>query len=232
MAAVDRGWVLSVNHCPRCQRVLFVDRRNGDAWCKDHGTITIAPATEGIIPRDPHNPWTPEHEAFALANQDRLSCGEIAVALGRTKKAVKHWFARHKIRKPRVTSQRRYTPKTPPAERRAYRHWSNEEIEALEDGEVKILSRARTRMAIHVRASRLGQPIRSGDGCLSARQAAATYSIRPTTITQWAERGLLPAHRRGQLWRIDPIDAERHIPRLARQAQANNGRKSWWTKAE
>ena len=63
---------------------------------------------------------------------------------------------------------------------------------------------------------------------MSVRQVAQRYHVRHATVLEWIKRSLLPAQRAGRLWRIDPIHAEKWVPRLKRASQANAGRRGWW----
>lgn len=198
--------------------------------CIAHGEPPDEASESPIVPRDPHRPWTSEDVALArsLATPER-SNGDIAAQLGRTEKSIKHLFERLGVSKPRVRGK----PRGPrnrgwAGQQRTRKRWSDEEDAALEDGEVTILVRARSHWAIASRAKRLGQPLRSGDGAMSVRQVAVMFDVRHPTVLDWIGRGLLPATRAGNLWRIDPGTAERVVPGLKAASRAHAGHKAWW----
>jgi hypothetical protein len=219
-----------MTHCPRarCGRLLY-----RDGTCPVHGELPAELAADvraeleaERAKKEPFRPWTPEDEAFIRAHRGDLTGPEIAAALGRSHKAVKHWFERHRLSNPRKQRER------------AKRHWSapgmpggpwtDEELWLLEAGEMKLLSRSRSRMAIKLKATRLGIPLRSGDGAMSLNQVAQHWRLHPDTVGLWILRGMLPAKRAGKMWRIEPDDAERLVPGLMAASRANHGRKGWW----
>lgn len=216
--------------CPRarCGRLLY-----RDGTCPVHGEPPVDLAADvraeleaERAPKDPHRPWTAEDEAYVRLHRFDMTGPEIAAALGRSHKAVKHWFERHKMsnpRKQRARAKRHWSaPGTPGGP------WTDEELWLLETGDIKILSRSRSRAAIAFKATALGIPVRSGDGAMSLRQVSARWRVRPDTVGEWVRRGLLPARRSGTMWRIEPDDAERLVPGLRREGMANHGRNGWW----
>lgn len=211
--------------CPRCGNRLL-----RDGTCLTHGEPSSTPIAAPITKRPERRRWSDEEKALAraLAADPSITGPLLAERLGRPHKGLKHQLARLGISKVRGKPARRKPRQHVGGRPRS--HWSQAEIELLEDGETKTLSRSRSKAAIAKKATELGCPLRSGDGCLSLRQVADRWSVRPDTVRAWTERGLLPATRAGRMWRIDPGDAERVVPRLKRMARANHGRKGWWAK--
>lgn len=193
----------------------------------NHGELTPAPTATPIVKRDPHRPWTDDDVGYAFANNATLSAREIAQRLGRTHKAVKHLFARRGVRKARVKGRPRRTSAALKNSRAGLR-WSEEELAALEAGDLTKLYRTRGKWAVVSQAKRIGSPLRSGDGFLSSRQVALQYNVRSNTVCEWIARGHLPAKRAGAMWRIDPAVASRVVPILKRHTRANRGRRGWW----
>lgn len=232
-----------MTYCPRphCSQHLYLD-----GTCPTHGEPpavlapdVVAELTGERATKAPHQHWTAEHRArlLALATRERSGTDiarELTAEFGtaRTLKSVKHQLERLGVSKPRVHGQKRATrkrlaPMTPRS------RWTAPEVAAIEDGdavEVKILLKARSPMAVAVKASRIGAPLRSSDGCMSMNQVGRMYRVHDVTLLNWLNRGLLPATKNGDLWRIDPGDAERLVPKLKREAARNAGRKAWWTK--
>lgn len=230
-----------MTHCPRpqCSQHLYVD-----GTCPTHGEPpTVLPAdvvaelTGERATKQPHQHWTAEHRArlLALATRERSGTDiarELTAEFGtaRTLKSVKHQLERLGVSKPRVHGQKRATrkrlaPMTPRS------RWTAPEVAAIEDGErteVGILVRARGEKAVINKAYRMGAPLRSSDGCMSVRQVSERWKVRHPSLLGWIDRGLLPATKNGDLWRIDPGDAERLVPKLKREAARNAGRKAWW----
>lgn len=226
-----------MTHCPRpsCGRLMF-----RDGTCPVHGeppAVLAAEVVTGIheerAKRDPFRPWDAKDEAFARAAMGKLNSSEIAEALGRSRKGVKSWYRRNGLNLPLVTGRgRRPRHWSAPESPGPRRWWSDAEIEALEDGELRILMRARSWVAITRKASRFGQPVRSGDGAMSMRQVAERFAVDSRVVWQWIARGLLPARLSGRVWRVDPDVAERVVPGLKGAGRAANGRKGWWRDAE
>jgi len=219
-----------MTYCPRvrCGRLLY-----RDGTCPVHGELPAVLADDvraeleaERAPKDAHRPWTPKDEAFIQQHRHDMTGPEIAAALGRSHKAVKHWFERHRMsnpRKQRARARRHWSaPGTPGGP------WTDEEMWLLETGDIKILQRSRSLAAIAFKATALGIPVRSGDGAMSIRQVSERWRIRSNTVCDWVARGMLPAKRAGSMWRIEPDDAERLVPGLAAASRANHGRKGWW----
>lgn len=219
-----------MSYCPRpgCGRPFY-----RDGTCPVHGEPPVvlpadvrAELEAERAPKDAHRPWTPADEAFIREHRFDMTGPEIAAALGRSHKAVKHWFERHRMsnpRKQRARAKRHWSaPGTPGGP------WTDEELWQLETGDLKSLYRARSRAAVAVKATRIGAPIRSGDGAMSLRQVAERWHVHPNIVMEWVRRGLLPARMSGRVWRIEPDDAERVMPDLKAAARANNGKKGWW----
>lgn len=214
-----------MNRCPRCRGMLL-----RDGTCLAHGEPSAVATAAPIQKRDPHRAWTEEDEAFALEHMHSLTARQIAVQLGRSHKAVKHKFSRWGISKPRLTGQPRAPKKHWARGSRLRQPWTEEEETALEAGDLKLLAMSRSFSATKVKATRMGCPIRSGDGCLSQRQVAEQYGVHRVRMREWIDRGLLPAKKSGRMWRIDPAVAERLVPLLKKATRANHGRNGWWTK--
>lgn len=180
--------------------------------CFSCGWEPVEITAEPIVAQAPHVGWSRAEEAFLLSTQTTLTgreqARELTTRFGvpRSWKAVKHWYARRGISKPAVRGERTRAPRQDlggcPG-----RPWAPAEVEALEDGDVRILSH-RSRAAIVNRAYRLGIALRSSDGCLSLRQVASMHRVHPQIIHRLIKRGVLPAHRNGRLWRIEPHDAD------------------------
>lgn len=211
--------------CPRCDRPLL-----RDGTCLTHGEPSYAPVSMPITTRTPRPKWTPEERAIlrAAANDPTITGPELARRLGRPHKGLKHQLARLGLSKVRAKSAPRKARTWATARPRG--RWTDDEVTALEAGDLTILYRARGKWAVVAKAKREGCPVRSGDGCYSVRQVAEHYRLRPNTVCDWIGRGLLPARRSGRMWRIEPSVADRVIPILKRATRANNGRKEWWTK--
>lgn len=211
--------------CPRCAGLLL-----RDGTCLTHGEPSSIPVAEPITPREARRKWTEEEKAraIALASSHDYTGVQLAALLGRSHKGLKHQLSRLAVSKTRAKSAPRKArhltglrPKT---------HWSDDEIVALESNDVTILIRSRGKWAVIGKAKREGCPLRSGDGCYSLRQVSAQYGVRYPTVHGWVGRGLLPAKRSGDMWRIEPAVADRVIPILKKATRANHGRKGWWTK--
>ena len=236
---VDNRLGSAMTHCPRplCPHPLI-----HGIGCIAHGEPpTVLAATQAAslsrerATRRASVPWTEEHWRFVEARAGKMSGREIAreltwaFGIPRTWKAVKHQFERRCVSKPEVRSALRV-----PIRKRALvalgpgSRWSAPEIEALEDGEVTILMRGRSRWAIVSRAKRMGIPIRSGDGMMSMREVAQRYRVGSRIVWQWISRGLLPARMSGRVWRVEPEVAERVVPILREFAQVSHGRRGWW----
>lgn len=218
-----------MTRCPRgaCGRVLI----HGECFVHGEPPVVLAADVRAELeaeraPKDPHRPWTPADEAFIRLHRGDMTGPEIAASLGRSHKAIKHWFERHRMsnpRKQRARAKRHWSAAGEPGG-----PWTEEELWLLESGEVKLLLRSRSWLAIKLKAGRMGVPVRSGDGALSLRQVAEEFRIDCRVVWQWIGRGLLPAKRSGRMWRIEPDDAARLVPELKRQASANHGKKGWW----
>lgn len=223
--AAQPGGLPSRPSCPVCGVLL----RHGE--CVVHGSPRdelMAP--EDVLraerePPDPHRPWSPAEVAYALKAAGSMTSEEIGEALDRSAKSVKSWFRRNNLSLPRVKGKR-HDEDGPAPDPRHGRRWSAEELALMEDGQMRILLRSRSETAIVRKASRDGMPLRSSDGCLSARQVAATYGVRPATIIAWIDRGMIPARQSGGLLRIEPDDAARIVPRLK---SARSRRPGWWS---
>lgn len=217
--------------CPRpgCGR-----RLHSDGTCWTHGTPPeqlTAPLEELIQPEDEKKKaapkWTKAEERFALANNGKMTGRQMGKMLGRPYKGVKAWFRRNGLHLLPVAGQeRKHWGRLPcPG---AGKPWTEDEEAAIEDGELGILGRARTKKAIANKASNMGIPIRSGDGALSVHQVAKQYQVRRHTVQSWVKNKLLPAKRSGDVWRIDPEVARRVVPELRQRARASNGVHGWW----
>jgi len=221
-----------MSRCPRCGAVLIA------GWCAVHGEpapeIPADVLAELVAEREPraaHVPWTDEEIAYALEARGSMNSREIAQALGRTRRGVKNWFGRARVSLPPVSGRPRCPRKTGIASKGQW-FWSRAEIEALEDGETKLLLSGRTWRAIKRKAWHIGQPLRSGDGAMSMNQVARRWAQQDRTVLNWIRRGLLPARRSGDVWRIDPDVAERLVPELIKRSRAANGQRGWWQAAE
>ncbi len=228
--------------CPRpgCGKTLV--RGIG---CIDHGEPAFVLAEEAAArlkaerqKKRPSHRWTAEHWAFIVEHADTLSQSAIARALTkkfgikRSLRSVKHVMERRGLHKQPVPATARTAPKQARhwSERPAGTWWSDDEIEGIEDGKLKLLYRRRSPAAVKVKASRVGIPLRSGDGAMSVRQVAERWRIHPNVVLEWVKRKLLPARRNGRLWRIDPEVAEVYVPALRGLARAASGAgRGWWS---
>lgn len=218
-----------MTHCPRaaCGRRLI----HGSCWVHGEPPVALAPAVVAELmaeraPRDPFREWTEEDEQRIREYSEHMTGPEIAEALERTHKGVKHWFERHGMKNPRKSRPRKPRHSSAPAKPGS--PWTEEELWLLETGELKTLYRSRSRAAVALKATRLGIPVRSGDGAMSARQVSESWNVHPNVVIEWIDRRLLPARRAGRMWRIEPDKAERIVPLLMKVARANHGRKAWW----
>lgn len=226
------------SHCPRagCPHPLI--RGFG---CVAHGepSVVLAPEVEAELTgergkRTAAPRWTPEQWAFVLSRASEDSASAIAAALTKTFgvkrsfKSVKHQFERHHFAKPPVRSGRRAPTKKPVVEMRPGGRWTGTEKAALDDGELTVLVRVRSRDAIEAQARRMGTTARSGDGMQSVRQVSREHRIHHAVLLHWINRGLLPAERNGDLWRIDPAMADAIVPLLSRVSHRMAGRRGWW----
>lgn len=211
--------------CPRCGGLLL-----RDGTCLTHGEPSYAPVSGPITPRTARPKWTEEEKALAraLATNPTITGPQLALLLGRPHKGLKHQLARLGISKTRGKSAPRKARHLTGL--RPKQHWSDAEIVALESNDVTILIRSRGKWAVISKAKREGCPLRSGDGCYSLRQVSDHYHVRYATVHGWVGRGLLPAKKSGDVWRVEPSVADRVIPILKRATRANHGRKGWWTK--
>lgn len=216
--------------CPKCRKPLI------RGTCLTCGTPS-EPPTASFEDEASYREWSDAEEAFLLATMHTLTCDAQTEALAamcppgekpRTPKAVKQWYSRKRVRKPRARAEKQAAGAGVATGAVPGRRWTPEEDALLEDGELGILAHLRSPDAIVRRASRLGAPLRSGDGAMSVRQAAQASNVHHSALLRWIGRGLLPAHRNGDLWRIDPLDVELIIPTLKRAGPVKRcAAKSW-----
>lgn len=177
-------------------------------------------------PKDAARPWSEEDEALLREGVRTMTGPELAAKLGRSHKAVKHALERRGLRNPRkqrARAKRHWSaPGTPGGP------WTEEELWLLECGDLKSLYRSRSKAAVAIQATRIGAPLRSGDGAMSMRQVAERWRLHPNTVMEWIRRGQLTARLSGRVWRVEPDVAERLVPDLMAAARANHGRKGWW----
>jgi len=211
--------------CPRCAGLLL-----RDGTCLTHGEPSSIPVAEPITPREARRKWTEDEKArvIALAADPTITGVQLAALVGRSHKGLKHQLSRLAVSKTRAKSAPRKARTWATA--RPHGRWTEDELTALETQELRLLIRSRSSRAVVCQASRLGSPLRSGDGCYSLRQVSVQYGVRYPTVHGWVGRGLLPAKRSGDMWRIEPAVADRVIPILKKATRANHGRKGWWTK--
>ncbi len=218
---------------------------NFDGGCINHGQPSVALAVEqaAALQREKRTRkasprWTAEHWEYAESLSETMSGSEIAKALTarfgikRSWKSVKHQFERRRVSKPEVRSATRTVTRKAVVAMGPRKHWTVPEVAALDDGEVTLLYRVRTKNAVKAKARRIGTTVRSGDGMMSLRQVAQRWRVHPNVVLQWVNRGLLPAERNGDLWRIDPATADAIVPVLAKVSRRMCGRPGWWNDPE
>lgn len=195
--------------CPRCgQRLLR------DGTCLTHGEPSSAPIAAPIEARPPRPKWTEEEKATIrrLAADPSITGPQLAAMLGRPHKGLKHQLARIGISKTRGKSaprKARVRPTTQPKQR-----WTEEEIAALHDGEMKIVGTSRSRMSIAVKRHREGIT-NIGEGWMTISEVCRQYKAPRRRVQRLVETGRLPATRvNDRLVLIDPADVERLMPQL------------------
>jgi excisionase family DNA binding protein len=205
-----------VNGCPRCGRQLIPDGLS--VLCLSHGEPSAPATVEPIESRPAHEPWAEWEREFAREKRDEMTIAQIAAAIGRSPKAVRHWYERQGIRKARV-NRARPAPVDPGAlEPRHGRWWREEEVAALEDGELDKVIQQRSRNAIYRKRHRLGLVRGDADGYMSLREVAAAFGISRSTVWRMVHRGQIEARRASsRLMRIDPADAEKAVASMRRR---------------
>lgn len=188
---------------PGCRRAVLAG-----IGCVAHGHYEPRQAPPAPEDEGDRRPWTQTDIDYCYQHRRDMNCDEIAIALKRTKSAVKHLYGRKALEwgpKPRV---RRARPRRRPVK---VRRWTEDELADLEDGEWKGLLQKRSNRAVWAAATRRGVSTYT-DGRLSLRQAAAALGVNPAIASRMMKAGQLRGERggpSGRMWRIEPEEVER-----------------------
>jgi len=195
--------------CPRCgQRLLR------DGSCLTHGEPSAPPISAPIEKRPERARWAEEDKAraIALASDPSLTGPQLAALLGRSHKGLKHVLARLGVSKARGKPAPRRARQRPVTKARQW--WSEAEVAALHDGELKIVGTSRSRASIALKRHREGITNHS-EGWVTISEVCRQYKAPRRRIQRMVESGVLPANRvNSRLVLIDPADVERLMPQL------------------
>lgn len=220
--------------CPRCHELS----PRAD-WCIRCGELP-EPLPDDVAAelygeratKAPHEKWLPAERArlLELATRERsgTDIAEILTAefgTVRTLKSVKHQLERLGVSKPRVRGKKRPKRKAVATGGAPGKRWTEEELSALHDGEVKIVGTSRTPAAIAAKRSREGIS-RYSEGWMTISEVAREYKAPRRRVQRLVQWGQLPAVRvNSRLVLIDPADAERLMPILRKPKRTWKGEK-------